>query len=142
MRHWEQFARRGGLWLAGIFFLVAQFHVCVSQFVLPDGEVCRECPELSDHRPLPKHPVLSAEKHGDCHDCCTVQACDDHSSKSPTAVHSPNLEWFGLVATKELVALPELTIIRATAPKLTGCPTTGPPLSASPRAPPASSLSA
>lgn len=139
MRHWEQFARRGGLWLAGIFFLVAQFHVCVSQFVLPDGEICRECPELSDRQPLPKQPVLTAEKHGDCHDCCTVQACDDHSSKSPTAIKtSPNLEWSGLLSSVEPFVAPDHVQPHTSAPRLTGCPTTGPPLPSSPRAPPAS----
>ena len=59
-------------------FLLGQSHLCASEYVLPSGQSCRVCLTLVD-APKLKASLSQNElqaRHGDCHDCCSIKACD------------------------------------------------------------------
>jgi hypothetical protein len=57
-----------------VVLLVAQFVCCQPSFVLPDGSKCAACPVLQ-HEDQKPDDELASQDHGDCHDCCTLEAC-------------------------------------------------------------------
>lgn len=67
-------------------FLLGQSHLCASEYVLPSGRVCPICETLVDS---PKLKAASSEtalkaRHGDCHDCCKLRACDKNPQPAKT----------------------------------------------------------
>ncbi len=67
-----------------VTFLLGQSHLCASEYLLPSGQPCRVCLTLVDPPKLQASSAPSAlhARHGDCHDCCTIRACD----KSPQSL--------------------------------------------------------
>ena len=64
-------------------FLLGQSHLCASEYVLPSGRPCRVCMTLVDAPRLDAEGIKAASsgdalgaRHGDCHDCCSIKACD------------------------------------------------------------------
>ncbi len=119
--------------LAGIL-LFGQLHVCTQQFLNNLGQVCEKCTLI---------PVDAdcegkvAAPHGDCHDCCSISACDDEAKD---VAKSSAVSVFQVAILLEEPAEPVFRI--AHFPKqrfLTFDPSTpahGPPLLRASRAPP------
>jgi hypothetical protein len=57
-----------------VVLLAAQFVCCQPSFILPDGSECTTCLTLQELESS-KSAGLTDADHGDCHDCCTLEAC-------------------------------------------------------------------
>lgn len=120
----------------------AQVHLCEPSYRFADGKVCQTCPGLTDHQAEAFSGVIDLDSaHGDCHDCCDLQSCDDHA-KSPQVARNNGSSFefvadivptFGLRFSKTTVNRPNLVHVESS-------PTTGPPGTKSSRAPPLTRL--
>lgn len=121
-------------------FLLGQSHLCPSEYVLPSGQSCRVCPNL-DHAPKLKgassQDALQA-RHGDCHDCCTVKACD--KDPQPVKADSKRATTFTAILPPTFVLIPiVIARIRAELPTAVELYLPhGPPTGRGSRAPPIS----
>lgn len=122
--------------LAGLL-VFASAHFCVSRFALPSGETCADCPTLAD----PVVPeILKGEvvtPHGDCHDCCTLEKCEDHDQGRANGSVPPTPEYASDLPSKASTA--PATIVVGEWDRIVhtaGHPAKGPPGAIRSRAPP------
>lgn len=119
--------------------LLGQFHLCEASYQLPNGQTCFACPKLDDKSCgdlKDRTPGLQA-RHGDCHDCCVLRACEDKSHESPTL--APGWAAFDLVACfppKLQILIPCGPLCGSMPMHIASAPITGPPSQKSSRAPP------
>ena len=132
---WGRFQKAGAAFFA-VLMLLGQFHFCEPAYELPSGNTCAVCPELAHDDTEATEPQIAAS-HGDCHDCCTIEACQSEVKPVPAVVTSANL----LFAAAVLPAQAEILV--PIAPECepvtwwhSGAPPTGPPSLTSARAPP------
>lgn len=117
--------------------LVVQIHICQANYILPGGEVCEVCPKIAACDTSADAYVLTSSDHGDCHDCCQLQACDDSSSVKAPVASAPILS-----LDLDIPFLPAISIQTVEIETLTthffleGAPPTGPPSPHRSRAPP------
>jgi hypothetical protein len=138
---WGQYTSGGGItqargkigfvrWISLLLLSVlmpGQFHLCEASYRLPSGKVCAVCPQLVEDE---THDI--AASHGDCHDCCTIQRCDDSASRNLSSFTAFDL-LLPVRVNLEVARLPEVTCV---ANFVESAPATGPPGSQSSRAPP------
>lgn len=129
--------RKVGAAVYAVLFLFGQFHMCQTAYELPSGAECAVCPTLEHEEGPTSHDAQLTAKHNDCHDCCTIGACEEPkqqtSSLAPTA--------FQLLAHVNLpaqihISIPEPPTGTLSHPWQIGAPPTGPPKATSARAPP------
>lgn len=135
MKGWRDLERKGR-WLLAILLVLTQVHLCTPEYVLPNGLTCQTCPTLKDKQ------TRIADTHGDCHDCCTIDAGCDQDDDNQKVVAAP-FHFDPPVALPSTLTLEIPTLGNETAPTPIleeGCPPTGPPRDTASRAPPFSSL--
>lgn len=130
------FKKLNGPFMA-VLLLVVQMHLCSPTFRFADGRECATCPTLL-HPAVPESAsVNSPDQHGDCHDCCSLNSCQDESHAQATLL-SQSAPSFAIDIPKS-VELPTEWVIETPCTIvhfIGGCPPTGPPLDTSPRGPP------
>lgn len=75
--------------LVAIVVLLSQAHFCPPEYVTDRGAPCTACATISI---LEEFSQISAEPHGDCHDCCSIKSCDDQASDQ-FATNSNTHQW-------------------------------------------------
>ncbi|MBL8059423.1 MAG: hypothetical protein JNK63_01765 [Chthonomonas sp.] len=129
--------RKMGAAAFAVFFLLGQFHMCQSAYELPSGAKCAVCPTLQHEEASHSHGLQLSAQHNDCHDCCTIAACED--PKLPKTLLAPTgLQSIDLAILPEpiLVLLPAFAVARPVQIWQFAAPPTGPPSLTSARAPP------
>lgn len=122
---------------------LAQVHLCESSYRFADGKVCKTCPMLTDHSIeefLSDSAVLESG-HGDCHDCCDLQSCDDHAKSPQTARNiGSSLEFIAYFVPTFEFRYSKSVVVRPILVYVESSPSTGPPGTKSSRAPPLTRL--
>lgn len=119
-------------WVIALLVLVCQLHLCSADYLKPTGEVCNVCPTLQH-----SNEAQGTLSHGDCHDCCHLQACPTPEQKAvATYVAS------GFDLAMDLPVLPTEVVFPAVVTPakpiwfVASHPPTGPPSTKNSRAPP------
>jgi len=117
----------------------AQIHLCEPSYRFTDGKVCQTCPSLTDHQTevfLPDSADLDSV-HGDCHDCCDLQSCNDHS-KTPQVARSVGsiFEFIAITVPPFELGFSKSSGFQSALVHQDSSPTTGPPGTNTSRAPP------
>lgn len=125
------FTGRAFLFLTILF---AQVHFCNSEYVRPTGELCTECAATTELAPANSR---LATLHGDCHDCCSLRACETPQTQtSLTITPGFHIEFACLPASIEVPSIPVLGEPVQQFWFSTCAPPTGPPQAVSLRGPP------
>jgi len=121
--------------LLALVLVLTQLHFCESTYVRGTGSVCLECLAIEDHGLCVGE---NAGSHGDCHDCCEIQACETPQTfETPAPSHQFAFD-FAILA--DLIVLPQVAEISApwnAFPFSCGARATGPPSVYPSRGPPA-----
>lgn len=115
---------------------IGQSHLCQYGFRLPDGTNCEECLTLQDVA-SPSMELVSAGEHGDCHDCCVLDSCDDHSKMDAVAASTTYFPTVvDLPTSLPIQHYKRLNVVQPIGVHVDGTPANGPPRRTSSRAPP------
>jgi len=122
-----------------ISVLVAgQIHLCQATYTLPDGRQCFECLTL-DHNSLSESSLADqalTAQHGDCHDCCELQSCDDLGKSIQRATVASSFEFVATLNPLSDLRLAQPGTMTLISIHVESAPSTGPPSKKSSRAPP------
>ena len=133
--------RLGFLLILAITF--AQVHLCEPSYRFADGNVCKTCPRLTDHsvEVLVPDSADLVSAHGDCHDCCDLQSCDDHA-KSPQVARNngSSFEFIVYIVPTFEFRFAKSIVVRPILVHVESSSSTGPPGTKSSRAPPLTRL--
>jgi hypothetical protein len=120
--------------LVGIL-LLGQVHLCSTTYVTSAGKACVACDQI---RVTDDCAKSIAQSHGDCHDCCTIQSCEDGNQLVAKVVLASSFQIVAILPPSvEVISYRILSSQVISVPYDPGVPTTGPPLNKSSRAPPA-----
>ena len=115
-------------------FLFSQLHICVSNYVTDTGVTCVKCVQIE---PGLDCDTNLANSHGDCHDCCSLQACEDDNQHTAKIVSYSSVELVAVLPAQfDIASYQAVSEQSVLVPFDPSAPTTGPPLNKSSRAPP------
>ncbi|MFZ4507658.1 MAG: hypothetical protein ACOYON_08200 [Fimbriimonas sp.] len=124
------------IWL----LVLPQIHWCPPSFRLLDGSPCFTCPSLTQiEAAQDEHQNLASGEHGDCHDCCTLQACEKETKAQPNLIQA-SLLFIDIPPTIRIAIIRPPEVETSIPTFKAGCPPTGPPDESASRAPPFSQL--
>lgn len=117
---------------------IAQAHLCQASYELPNGQLCQTCPKLDHLDKLASPESLQAVGlfHGDCHDCCRLQPCEDHGKDASTAPSPLSIQVVAIVSERIEFSFATTFVENSCAIHVESAPSTGPPITTSSRAPP------
>lgn len=132
------FLRRVAMLLIWVLFF-GQVHLCQASYQLPDGQKCAVCPQLIDTKsPQQRFDTdFVSDSHGDCHDCCELDSCDDHD-QAEQSKSQPAFEFIDVPIPLKHIQFQRLQITAVRPVYVPSAPATGPPSPHSSRAPPES----
>ena len=121
--------------LVAIALLLSQVHFGPPEYVTDQGAPCTACATISN---LEECSQISSEPHGDCHDCCSIRACDEQASYK-FATNSNTHQWDVPAALLDQYFVNierQILFVQKQIEFDPGAPSTGPPRLTPSRAPP------
>lgn len=128
--------KRVAMLLIWVLFF-GQVHLCQAAYELPNGQKCAVCPQLTDPTESEPHFEAKAVKssHGDCHDCCELDSCEDHGQAEQSKSQA-SFEFIDVPLPLGQIQFQRFHVNRSRPVYVASAPATGPPSPHSSRAPP------